>query len=106
MTKRQGVCWHVQVVKGRSGLSRVTGLTWPDPLPHDIAAGLIRTWLRFKLPDNSVPIMTGTLKIRAAHGYLIGTPSPVRSGARNCVLINFGCNNPSYLSVCLLVGHG
>jgi hypothetical protein len=78
---------------------QATRATRSDALPHDIAAGLIRTWLRFKVQDNSVPIVTGTLKIRAAHGYLIATPpSPVRSGARNCILMNFGCNNPSYLS--------
>jgi predicted nucleic acid-binding protein len=39
----------------------------PDPLPHDIAVGLIRTWLRFKVQEISVPIMTGALEIRAAH---------------------------------------
>jgi predicted nucleic acid-binding protein len=39
----------------------------PDPLPHDIAVGLIRTWLRFKVQEISVPIMTGASEIRAAH---------------------------------------
>jgi len=39
----------------------------PDPLPHDIAAGLIRTWLRFKVQEITVPIMTGALEIRSAH---------------------------------------
>jgi predicted nucleic acid-binding protein len=38
-----------------------------DPLPHDIAAGLIRTWLRFRVQEISVPIMTGALEIKAAH---------------------------------------
>jgi predicted nucleic acid-binding protein len=28
---------------------QATRSTRPDPLPHDIAAGLIRTWLRFKV---------------------------------------------------------
>jgi predicted nucleic acid-binding protein len=59
----------------------------PDPLSHDIAAGLIRTWLRFKVQEISVPIMTGALEIRAAQCYLIGTspswPLPARSGVRN-----------------------
>lgn len=31
--------------------ARATRPTRPDPLPHDIAAGLIRTWLRFKVQD-------------------------------------------------------
>src|ERR1700730_9276782 len=46
---------------------QATRRTRPDPLPHDIAAGLIRTWLRFKVQEISVPIMTGALEIRAAH---------------------------------------
>jgi predicted nucleic acid-binding protein len=39
----------------------------PDALPHDIAAGLIRTWLRFKVQEITVPIMIGALEIKAAH---------------------------------------
>ena len=39
----------------------------PDPLSHDIAAGLIRTWSRFKVQEISLSIMTGALEIRAAH---------------------------------------
>jgi predicted nucleic acid-binding protein len=46
---------------------QATRTTRPDPLPHDIATGLIRTWLRFKVQEISVPIMTGALEIRAAH---------------------------------------
>jgi predicted nucleic acid-binding protein len=37
---------------------QATRPTRPDPLPHDIAAGLIRTWLRFryrKFPCRSRP---------------------------------------------------
>jgi predicted nucleic acid-binding protein len=39
----------------------------PDALPHDIAAGLIRTWLRFRVQDITVPVMTRALDIKAAH---------------------------------------
>jgi predicted nucleic acid-binding protein len=39
----------------------------PDPLPHDTATGLIRTWLRFKVQEVSVLIMTGALEIKAAY---------------------------------------
>jgi predicted nucleic acid-binding protein len=46
---------------------QTTRPTRPDALPHDIAAGLIRTWLRFKVQDLSVPIMIGALEIKAAH---------------------------------------
>jgi predicted nucleic acid-binding protein len=41
--------------------------TRPDPLPYDIAVGLVRTWLRFKVQKISVPIMTGALEIMATH---------------------------------------
>jgi predicted nucleic acid-binding protein len=48
---------------------QATRPTRPDPLPHDIAAWLIRTWLRFKVQEISVSIMTGALEIirRAEH---------------------------------------
>jgi len=46
---------------------QATRPTRPDPLPHDIAAGLIRTWLRFRVQEISVSIMTGALEIKAAH---------------------------------------
>ena len=46
---------------------QATRPTRPDPLPHEIAVGLIRTWLRIKVQEISVPIMTGALEIRAAH---------------------------------------
>ena len=46
---------------------QATRPTRPDALPHNIAVGLIRTWLRFKVQEISVPIMTGALEIRAAH---------------------------------------
>ena len=39
----------------------------PDPLPHDIATGLIRTWLRFKVQEISILIMAGALEIKATH---------------------------------------
>jgi predicted nucleic acid-binding protein len=42
--------------------------TRPDPLSHDIAAGLIRTWLHFKVQETSVSIMTAALEIKVGHG--------------------------------------
>jgi hypothetical protein len=60
-----------------------------NPLPHDIATGLIHAWLRFKVQEISVPIIIGSLEIRAAHRLsywdaAIVAPL-VRSGARNCI---------------------
>jgi predicted nucleic acid-binding protein len=37
-------------------------------LSHNIAAGLIRTWLRFQIQETTLPVMLGALDIRAAHG--------------------------------------
>ena len=39
-----------------------------DALSHEIAVGLVRTWLRFPVQDMTVPIMNGALEIKAAHG--------------------------------------
>ena len=47
---------------------QATRATRRDALPHDIAAGLIRTWLRFQVQETSVSIMTGALEIKAEHG--------------------------------------
>ena len=40
-----------------------------DPLPHQIAAGLIATWTRFRVQEITLSILTGALEIKAAHGY-------------------------------------
>jgi predicted nucleic acid-binding protein len=46
---------------------QVTRPTRADALPHEIAAGLIRTWLRFKVQEITVAIMARALDIKAAH---------------------------------------
>lgn len=47
---------------------QATRATRSDALPHDIAVGLIRTWLRFKIQETTLPVMLGALEIKAAHG--------------------------------------
>jgi predicted nucleic acid-binding protein len=47
---------------------QATRATRPDALPHDIAAGLIRTWLRFQIQETTLPVMLGALEIKSAHG--------------------------------------
>jgi len=47
---------------------QATRPTRPDPLPHDIAVGLIATWTRFAVQDITLPILMGALEIKAAHG--------------------------------------
>jgi len=39
-----------------------------DALPRDIAAGLVRTWLRFDVQDITAAVLTDALEIKAAHG--------------------------------------
>ena len=48
---------------------QATRSTRPDPLPHQIAAGLITTWTRFRVQEITLPIVTGALEIKAAHGF-------------------------------------
>ena len=41
----------------------------PDPIPHPIAAGLIRSWMRFAVQDVTTSILTQALDIKAKHGF-------------------------------------
>jgi predicted nucleic acid-binding protein len=47
---------------------QATRSTRPDPLPHDIAAGLIATWTRFAVQDITLSILMGALEITTSHG--------------------------------------
>ena len=49
--------------------AQATRASRPDPLPHDIAAGLIRTWLRFVVQENTVAVLQGALEIKASHRF-------------------------------------
>jgi predicted nucleic acid-binding protein len=42
--------------------------TRADPLPDDIAAGLIRTWTRFQVREIDLPLLSSALEIKWAHG--------------------------------------
>ena len=46
---------------------QATRATRPDALPHDIAIGLLRTWLRFKVQEITVPIIMSALEIKAVY---------------------------------------
>jgi predicted nucleic acid-binding protein len=48
---------------------QATRPTRPDPLPHDIAAGLIVTWTRFRVQPVTLYIVAAALEIKAAHGF-------------------------------------
>ena len=48
---------------------QATRATRADALSHEVASGLIATWLRFAVQHNTVAVMKGALDIRAAHGF-------------------------------------
>ena len=45
---------------------QATRATRPDALSHDIAVGLVRTWLRFTAQEITLPVMIGALEIKAS----------------------------------------
>jgi predicted nucleic acid-binding protein len=48
---------------------QATRASRPTPLPHKVAADLIRTWLRFQIQDNTITVLQSALEIKAAHGF-------------------------------------
>lgn len=48
---------------------QATRSTRPDRIPHDIATGLIRTWMRFAVQEITVSVFKHALEIKAAHGF-------------------------------------
>ena len=44
---------------------QATRATRPDALAHEIAVGLLRTWLRFKVQEITLAVMIGALEIKA-----------------------------------------
>jgi predicted nucleic acid-binding protein len=49
--------------------TQATRPTRPDRLSHDIAAGLVAAWTRFRVQPITLPLMTAALEISAAHGF-------------------------------------
>ena len=43
---------------------QATRTTRRDAIAHDIAVGLVRTWLRFKVQEITLPVMIGALEIK------------------------------------------
>ncbi len=40
-----------------------------DAVSHELAAGLIEAWSRFRIQDMTLPILQTALRIRKAHGF-------------------------------------
>lgn len=47
---------------------QATRATRRDALDHEIAVGLLRTWLRFKVQDITLPVMIDALEMKATYG--------------------------------------
>jgi predicted nucleic acid-binding protein len=47
---------------------QATRATRPDAVAHDIAVGLVRTWLRFKIQEITLPVMLDALEIKTSYG--------------------------------------
>jgi len=45
---------------------QATRASRPNKLQHDIAVGLIRTWMRFRVQATTVPVVSAALEIKAA----------------------------------------
>ena len=46
--------------------------TWSsraDAVPHELAAGLIEAWSRFRIQDMTLPVLKTALRIRKAYGF-------------------------------------
>src|SRR6516164_3686096 len=41
----------------------------PDPIAHEIAVDLIKTWFRFRVQEISLTILTAALEIKARQGF-------------------------------------
>jgi predicted nucleic acid-binding protein len=46
---------------------QATRATRPDAISHDIAVGLVRTWMRFMVQEITLPVMIGALEIKEIH---------------------------------------
>ena len=46
---------------------QATRATRPDALAHEIAVGLMRTWLRFKVQETRLPVMINALEIKVRY---------------------------------------
>jgi predicted nucleic acid-binding protein len=48
---------------------QATRSTRLDPLPHEIAVGLIGTWTRFAVQEITLSILDAALEIKTTHGF-------------------------------------
>src|SRR5947209_9014620 len=46
-----------------------TRVTRADALSHELAAGLIEAWSRFRIQDMTLPVLTRASQVRKKHGF-------------------------------------
>ncbi|HZJ10948.1 MAG TPA: PIN domain-containing protein [Trueperaceae bacterium] len=63
-----------------------TRATRKDPISHDLAVGLIRTWLRFPVQTVTIEVLGLALDLRAKHGWSYWDSAVVASA------LTAGCN--------------
>src|SRR3954454_25235457 len=47
---------------------QATRASRPDPIPHELAAGLIEAWTRFRIQDMTLAVLNDALRIRKTFG--------------------------------------
>ena len=67
LLERDGGALSVQVLQ--EFYVQATRPTRPDPLPHDIAAGLIATWTRFEVQETTLALLSSALEIKQSSGF-------------------------------------
>src|SRR5262245_17684584 len=48
---------------------QATRVTRADAIPHELAAGLIESWSRFRIQDMNLAVLNAALRIRQTHGF-------------------------------------
>ncbi|MBL1256494.1 PIN domain-containing protein [Methylocystis sp. Sn-Cys] len=61
--------WRLSVQVLQEFYVQATRPSRADPLPHHIAAGLVRTWMRFRVQDVTSEILIAALSIKARYGF-------------------------------------
>ncbi len=67
LLEREDVALSVQVLQ--EFYVQATRATRTGRVPHDIAVGLIETWLRFPVQEMTRGVLMTALDIKAAHGF-------------------------------------
>jgi predicted nucleic acid-binding protein len=59
-----------------------------DRIPHDIAVGLMRTWMRFRVQDITLTVLNSALEIKSAYGLSYWDSAVVAAArALNCATV-------------------